>query len=588
MLGRDRRGPWSVRPALGFMLVLGMLAAHGVVQAQSAPPSAPTTFQAGPATTSSVSMTWSAVTGATFYQVAYRPNTVTTYTVANAGTQTIYTVTGLVPGTNVATVFAYVDACNTAGCSPWTGYLTLQALPTVPPTPPNLRAGTATTSSAQVLWDTSLGATDYQIAYRLATGCQSGCAYNVVDAGNLTSYTISNLPASTTVYAYVEACNGSACSGWEGYLTLQTLASTLPAPPTNLRGGTATASSVQLLWGAVSTATDYNVAYRLASGCQSGCTYTVVDAGSQASYTITGLPASTTVYAYVEACNNVGCSSWVGYATVQTTAVPPAALAFTSYSSTSFAVGRAGTFTVTASGSPTPTLSESASDTLPGGVTFNASSGVLSGTPAAGSAPTYTLHFTAHNGAGSDVTQTFTLTVIPSPPPTVTYYFAGAMNDPFGTIAIGTPFCGSFAYVEQPTHAPAGSDLGEYIYSTFSVTLAGTTVTDNGTGVINVYDDPYPTDLFNLYTSAVSGALGGWTLTPAAGMEIDLQDVSRAVFTSPSLPGPGLTLSNFTPGEATFLQLQTQQVMPTPQHPSIARGNLTALSSSPIAGCTPG
>src|SRR5207248_1028502 len=57
-------------------------------------------------------------------------------------------------------------------------------------------------------------------------------------------------------------------------------------------------------------------------------------------------------------------------------------------------------------------LSESGSDTLPSGVTFDAAGGLLHGTPAAGSAGTYTLHFAADNGVGSPVTQTFTLTVV--------------------------------------------------------------------------------------------------------------------------------------------------------------------------------
>ena len=63
--------------------------------------------------------------------------------------------------------------------------------------------------------------------------------------------------------------------------------------------------------------------------------------------------------------------------------------AITSATSTTFTVGKAGSFTVTASGVPTPSLSETG--TLPGGVTFNAATGVLSGTPAAGTGGTYSL-----------------------------------------------------------------------------------------------------------------------------------------------------------------------------------------------------
>jgi hypothetical protein len=83
--------------------------------------------------------------------------------------------------------------------------------------------------------------------------------------------------------------------------------------------------------------------------------------------------------------------------------------AITSASSALFTVGTQNSFSVTDTGSPTPTLS--ASGTLPAGITFNASTGVLSGTPAGGTGGTYNLTFTASNGAGTPATQDFTLTV---------------------------------------------------------------------------------------------------------------------------------------------------------------------------------
>ena len=86
--------------------------------------------------------------------------------------------------------------------------------------------------------------------------------------------------------------------------------------------------------------------------------------------------------------------------------------AITSVASTSFTVGSAGTFTVTATGAPAPALSEAGA--LPNGVTFTAATGALSGTPAAGTAGSYPLTFTASNGVLPDATQNFTLTVNPA------------------------------------------------------------------------------------------------------------------------------------------------------------------------------
>ncbi len=95
----------------------------------------------------------------------------------------------------------------------------------------------------------------------------------------------------------------------------------------------------------------------------------------------------------------------VAFAPVATSVAPT----ITSTNSTSFTVGSPGSFTVTATGTPTPTFSLSGS--LPTGVTFNTTTGVLSGTPAAGTAATYNVTITATNGVNPDATQNFTLTV---------------------------------------------------------------------------------------------------------------------------------------------------------------------------------
>jgi len=84
-------------------------------------------------------------------------------------------------------------------------------------------------------------------------------------------------------------------------------------------------------------------------------------------------------------------------------------ITITSPNHTTFAEDTAGTFTFTATGTPKPTLS--LTGTLPTGVTFNATTGVLSGTPAIGTSGAYPLVFTATN-AFFHPTQNFTLTVV--------------------------------------------------------------------------------------------------------------------------------------------------------------------------------
>ena len=82
-------------------------------------------------------------------------------------------------------------------------------------------------------------------------------------------------------------------------------------------------------------------------------------------------------------------------------------LAITSAPSATFPVNGFGSFRVTTTGTPAPIFSISGD--LPTGVSFDVSTGVLSGTPAAGSDPSYSITFTADNGVDPPASQDFTL-----------------------------------------------------------------------------------------------------------------------------------------------------------------------------------
>jgi large repetitive protein len=98
----------------------------------------------------------------------------------------------------------------------------------------------------------------------------------------------------------------------------------------------------------------------------------------------------------------------------------------TSSNTATFVVGKSGSFTVVAIGTPTPTFAESG--TLPKGLTFNKTTGVLSGTPASGTAKSYALTFTATNSAGESKVQSFTLVVS-----------TGATNPTASNMTLSTP-----------------------------------------------------------------------------------------------------------------------------------------------------
>jgi hypothetical protein len=120
---------------------------------------------------------------------------------------------------------------------------------------------------------------------------------------------------------------------------------------------------------------------------------------------VAGTPSAGTRGAYpitITATNELGTSTALFALRVNE------APAITSAASIHAVQGTPFSFHVITTGYPAPTLSKSGS--LPRGVTFQASTGTLGGSPATGTAGTYTIVITAKNST-STVSQTLTLTV---------------------------------------------------------------------------------------------------------------------------------------------------------------------------------
>lgn len=174
----------------------------------------------------------------------------------------------------------------------------------------------------------------------------------------------------------------------------------------------------------VTTTGNPKPALTVSGALPSGVTF--VDNGNGTA-TISGTPtAPSTSSLGITAQNSKGTANQSFTLTVVAGVAP----AFTSATSATFTIGSAGTFTVSASGVPTPAIARTAG-TLPSGITFTAftnGTATFSGTPASGTAATYTQTLTASNSV-STVTQTFSL-IVSAGGPTVTINQASGQLDP--------------------------------------------------------------------------------------------------------------------------------------------------------------
>jgi fibronectin type 3 domain-containing protein len=266
-------------------------------------PAAPTNL-AATAGNAQVSLTWTAPSGASSYNV-YRSTSTGTETLLASGVgSTSYTDTGLTNGT---TYFYKVAAVNGAGTGPLSGEASATPQVAAPAAPTNL-AATAGNAQVSLTWTASSGATSYNIYRSTSSGGEGSTP--IATGITVTSFTDMGLTNGTTYFYKVAAVNagGTSPPSAEASATPQVPA---PAAPTNL-AATAGNAQVSLTWTASSGATSYNI-YRSTSSGGEGST--PIAAGiTVTSFTDTGLTNGTTYFYRVAAVNAGGTSPQSGEA----------------------------------------------------------------------------------------------------------------------------------------------------------------------------------------------------------------------------------------------------------------------------------
>jgi len=272
---------------------------------------------------SQLTVQWSAVSGATSYEVWKN-------TTNNSGTATKYgadatgtsiTITGLTNGT---TYYVWVKAKNSAGTSGFSPAASgTPVAPNSAPPAPNWLEVTAGDGYLTVEWNAVSGATSYEVWENTSNDSGAAAKYGANVTG--TSTTITGLTNGTTYYIWVKAKNSVGTSGFSPVASGTPVAPVYPPSAPNQPRVTPADSQLTVVWDAVSGATSYEVWKNTTNNSGTATKYGVEV--TVTNVTITGLTNGTTYYIWVKAKNSAGTSGFspVASATPAAPVYPPSA-----------------------------------------------------------------------------------------------------------------------------------------------------------------------------------------------------------------------------------------------------------------------
>ena len=238
--------------------------------------------------------------------------------------------------------------------------------------------------------------------------------------------------------------------------------------------------------------------------------------------------------------------------------------AITSADNATFTTGSAGSFTVTATGAPAPTFSETG--TLPTGVSFNSTTGVLSGTPTASGS--FSITMGATNGVGSDATQPFTLTVNAAPTITsgASKVFVKGVAGSFTVTATGYP---------APTFSETGT-LPTGITLNSSGVLSGTSTQTGSFPVTMTATNGVGTDATQNFTVNVVAAP---VFTSANNATFTTAGSNSFTVSASGFPAPTFAVTTGTLPSGVTLNSTTGVLSGTPAATGVTSVTITATNA---------
>ena len=259
----------------------------------------------------SISMSWSSVAEAEYYQVRNSGGEL----VANITHPNIsYTATALSSNTE----YTYrVRACNVSGCSPATD-ITATTPVAIPVSPSGVTFTALSSISLSISWESVVGAVTYEVR-------NSGALVANTTHPN-TSYIATGLSPNTEYTYRVRACNVSGCSDFVDITAIIAI----PVSPGGVTFTALSSTSISMSWNSVDGADYYQV--RNSEGLVANTTH------PNTSYIATGLSPNTEYTYRVRACNVSGCSDFVDITAIIAIPVTPIGFTATALSSTSLSM----------------------------------------------------------------------------------------------------------------------------------------------------------------------------------------------------------------------------------------------------------
>ena len=420
----------------------------------------------------------------------------------------------------------------------------------IAPVAPTITSSTTATSTVGAAFSTTVHTTGIPTAAITESGAlPSGVTFTNNGDGTAT---IAGTPAAGTggTYPITITATNSAGSTTQAFLLTNAEAPTITS-----------AATAAFTTGLAGTYTMTTTGYPTATLTETGALPTglsFVDNGNGTG-TLSGTPAAGTAGTYPVSLSATNASGSTATLALTITVADATAPAITSGNSGYFTLNQAGAIGITTTGSPTPTITESGA--LPPGLTFTDNgngTALIQGTPTA--LGTTTLTVTAHNGIGTDATQTVTIIVGQAPaftsPATATAQLNTAFSDTVTTSGYPAP---NFGWSNVPP---------------------GLSVTDNGNGTLTISGTPTTAGTYTMPLTAVSAyGTAQQTLTITVQQPAAITSASSTTFTA----GSAGTFSVTTTGSPTAA-ITESGALPTGVTLVDNHDGTATLSGTPAAG----